>query len=253
MLFMSSIAAKLLARDSTRIGVVYDHYARGLTIQEIASQIGHTNTTNVVENVRVIEAMTLGSPATVDLTDRETAYLLAFINRWSSEMPPEIVSWSKVAAKHLGDLSKYFPQGNIPTDSIVLEVGLFSDSNKPHEDSSSNMISHRPGIYAYSYPSLITASTFRDEDPLIKIGASKDLQKRIINQASKTEVPEDLMLLWTLECESQEEAFLLESNVHALLRLFGHWRKTAESGSEWFQINLVTLQKLTDIILGKTL
>ena len=248
---MSSIAAKLLSRDSTRIGVVYDHYARGLTIQEIASKIGHTNTTNVVENVRVIEAMTLGVPTTSELTDRETAYLVAFINRWSAEMPSEIVSWSKVAAKHLGDLSKYCPQGNIPTDSIVLEAGLSSDRDNFQEESSSNKISHRPGIYAYSYPSLVTASTFRDEDPLIKIGASKDLQKRISDQASKTEVPEDLMLLWTLECDSQKEAFLLESNVHSLLRLFGHWRKTAESGSEWFQVNLVTLQKLTDIILGK--
>lgn len=132
-----------------------------------------------------------------------------------------------------------------------MEAGLSSDRDNFQEESSSNKISHRPGIYAYSYPSLVTASTFRDEDPLIKIGASKDLQKRISDQASKTEVPEDLMLLWTLECDSQKEAFLLESNVHSLLRLFGHWRKTAESGSEWFQVNLVTLQKLTDIILGK--
>ena len=249
---MSSIAAKLLARDSTRIGVVYDHYSRGLSIQEIAREIGHTNTTNVIENIRVIEAMTLGVPTTSELTDRETAYLLAFINRWSKEMPSEIVSWSKVAAKHLGDLGKYFPQGSIPTDSIVLEVESTHENVTAHEASHNSMASHRPGIYAYSYPSLVTASTFRDEDPLIKIGASKDVQKRVSDQASKTEVPEDLMLLWTLECDSQEEAFLLEANVHALLRLFGHWRKTAESGSEWFQVNLITLQKLTDIILGNS-
>lgn len=246
---MSSIAARLLAKDPTRIGEVYRLYADGKTQAEICEVLGHSNPTNVIENIRVIETMVTGIPETTELTEKEKAYLVMFINRWNAELPDEIVNWGAKAEVALGNLGEYLPSSNHTpkvnsTPSPMQELSAI-------ESASVDEVDEVPGVYAYSYPSLITSASFREESPLLKIGASSNLKKRVSQQASKTEVPEDLVLLWSIEAPSKEDAFLLETHLHALLRLFGKWRKTSESGSEWFQIDVITLRKLTDIVIGE--
>jgi hypothetical protein len=203
---------------------------------------------NVTENVRVIDSMLKGSPATTELTDKETAYLVAFIARWAPELPDAVVQWGKTASDHLGDLSAYFP--NSRSSTRAQEVKTLSAETKIRPSAVKVEAGNHPGVYAYSYPSLIAAASFRDAAPLIKIGASSNVEARISTQYSRTEVPENLVLLWAFDAPTTEDAFLLETNIHALLRLFGKWRKTAESGSEWFEVSVPTLESLVKIIVG---
>jgi len=232
---MSQLAERLLEKDTQRLGRIYRLHKDGKTLEDIRRALSHENPTNVLENLNVIKAMLEGKN-TSELNKNETGYLALFIDRNRKEFPEAVVEWADQAIESLGGKSTILSPNN--------------NQSKPFTPSP--IKNGSPGIYAYSYPSLVTSSGFRSEDPLVKIGASGySLEERLTRQSSQTEVPEDLMVLWTFPTTDKAEAFLLEQNVHRLLRLFGRWRKTAESGSEWFQVSIETLDELVKIIMGE--
>ncbi|WP_243224560.1 GIY-YIG nuclease family protein [Microbacterium sp. CIAB417] len=95
------------------------------------------------------------------------------------------------------------------------------------------------GVYAYSYPTHIESKN-EDKRFLIKIGRGIDMKARVGQQARRTEVPEDLVLLRTYPSTNPVE---LERKVHQHFKDKGQHHKTTYGGSEWFRVSLSELDE----------
>lgn len=78
---------------------------------------------------------------------------------------------------------------------------------------------------------------------LLKIGATKDLSKRIADQRRKTEVPEDLTLVRRFPCD---DPFYYENAIHNILKMAGCQHQSSTGGEEWFETTTEHLDAIAD-------
>jgi len=219
----SEILKHLETRDETRLWSVYERLQRGLSADEIASEL-EVSTSNFVWNAsRMINALIEGrlpSAPSVALQSERAYRRLLREGSWTDEA-------RRYLQHNLTELE------NLGSNAAARQVEDEQAHIKTELAESKNL----HGIYVYALPHYLRypfdASSGRT---LMKVGHSEsDPIKRFRNQVRTTALPEEPVLLRIYRVPEQQASADIEGRFHRLLEAADHSRNTARTaGREWF-------------------
>jgi hypothetical protein len=214
--------ARVLEQDGSRLGEVYRCNQRGLTADQIATELGVATSNFVWNYTRIATALLEGDLPSAPTMALHTARKFRTILQ-SVELS---AAARQVVESNLAELERR------AKDETAREVEVRKAQLQTEQAESQN----EPGIYVYALPHYLRYPF--DEDSgrtLMKVGRSdSDVITRFRNQTRTTALPEEPILLRIYRTDATATG-PIEANFHALLEAADHSRSVARTaGREWF-------------------
>lgn len=221
-----------LETDESRVGEVYDALNRGLTPDEIATELG-VETSNFVWNYkRSIDALLEGDLPTAPSVALQTARRFRTLLRRTR--------LSEAARAYVDNAATELERrANDETARVV-------EARRAKEQTERAEARNEAGIYVYALPHYLRYPYDPDTGrTLMKVGRSdSDVIIRFRQQTRTTALPEEPVLLRIYRTDGAGTTEV-ESSFHRLLEAADHFRSVARSaGREWF---LTTTRFLDEI------
>jgi hypothetical protein len=265
--------SRLLRMREDFIGTVYALNDDGYTVEEIATEIGHKNTSSTKNFLDAISYL-LGDADPQRSKALEQAKYRA--KEWLKYYESGEQALSTETVKHLETILATTLQGTtapklpasqkktvlndlmgkasrtVSTKNSAMEALLSraqastSDLDTQHTSvDTQDTAGTVTGVYVYSYPMYVSTN---GHECLLKVGASTvDVYQRVADQQRNTEVPEDLVLL-RIYPVSSAQALAVEEKFHKLLSAFGAHASSTTGGTEWFRTSLSALDTIADVL-----
>ena len=233
---VDKLLREAIIADGRFIGEVYLLLEEGLTAQEIAQRKGHKNTASSENFVEALQVL-LGKRSIHSLKPSSKIQCIHTAQRILSK------SFNSELNKHLEGL---LTQSGHP--SLNIKKGKYEIvSDEIDQDFIEVQDITGAGVYVYSYPSYLKSLSTNNSElcALYKIGASKNVGKRVDFQRRNTEVPEDLVLV---RFYPTEDPFTAEKKIHEVLSLAGLRNQSISGGVEWFKCDIKLIDSLAGLL-----
>lgn len=212
---------EFIQKDQSRLGQVYLCRERGLTADQIASELGVATSGFVSNYSRTIRALVDGELPTAPTLAIATARTFRRLLRdddWSPEAHRYLV-------RNMAELER------LASDESARLVEVEQAKAQTERAESENA----PGVYVYALPHYLRYPYDKSGRTLMKVGRSdSDVIQRFRNQTRTTALPEEPILLRIYKTEPQSSGDA-EVRFHRLLEAADHHRSIARSaGREWF-------------------
>lgn len=228
---------ELISTNEGRLGEVYRLTERGLTPEQIATELNVATVGFVYAYRYYTQAALIGKPTTGSALRRQTVSALnSLLRRGRGVLSPEalaVLQANKAAVEAAGaDVD--------PTAEAKADI-----EDKYAAVNTLNALNRVAGIYAFSYGWYLESPVDAERgNTLIKVGLAADVAERIRSYASgvRTHMPEPLVLIRVYPTDDRNLAET-EKTFHELLDTAGHANprrsgtSKREVGKEWFLTN----------------
>lgn len=210
-----------IRNDQSRLGEVFLARERGLTREQIATELGVATSGFVSNYTRTIRSLVDGElPAAPTLASGTARTFRRFLKDGD---------WSPAAHKYLERNMEELERR--ASDEAARTVEAEQAKAQTERAESENA----PGVYVYALPHYLRYPYDKSGRTLMKVGRSdSDVIQRFRNQTRTTALPEEPILLRIYRTERQTSADA-EERFHRLLEAADHHRSVAKTaGREWF-------------------
>jgi hypothetical protein len=223
-----------LEQDLSRLGEVYRGLERGLSAEQIATEL-HVSTSNFVWNYgRILAALLEGDLPTATTVALAAARKVRALLR---------LAWRQDVRTYLEtNLVELERRANDETARVV-------EVQRAQQQTVRAEARNEPGIYVYALPHYLRYPFDPDTGrTLMKVGRSdSDVIIRFRSQTRTTALPEEPILLRIYRTNGATSA--VESSFHRLLEAADHTRSIARTaGREWFVTSTRFLDEIARVL-----
>ncbi|WP_326547817.1 GIY-YIG nuclease family protein [Mycolicibacterium sp. ND9-15] len=209
-------------RDATRLWPVYEGLQKGLSAEQIATELEVSTFTFVWNYSQTLNALTNGklpSSPSMALASARTFRRLLREGDWSEET-------RKYLQHNMNELQ------TVADNEAARKVEDEQAQIKTELAEAKNV----PGIYVYALPHYLRYRFDASGRTLMKVGHSEsDPIRRFRNQVRTTALPEEPILLRIYRVPEGRSSAGVEGQFHRLLEAADHYRSVARTaGREWF-------------------
>jgi hypothetical protein len=209
-------------RDSTRLWPIYEGTQRGLSAEEIATELEVSTSTFVWNYSQTLNALLVGklpSSPSMALASARTFRRLLREGSWSDQTR----NYLQHNMDELQGIADNEAARQVEDEKAQIKTELAESKNVP-------------GIYVYALPHYLRYRFDSSGRTLMKVGHSEsDPIKRFRNQVRTTALPEEPILLRIYGIPEGRSSAEIERQFHRLLESADHYRSvTRTAGREWF-------------------
>lgn len=189
-------------------------YVERITERELAKRLGHANALRVNTGRRAIEAI---------FGERELERLGYTACR---DVHKAVRHWLKIHPLMSVETRTYLTTLEEKTNQ---QLKAYDIKRRKQKEAGSEPIVVS-GVYVYTYPAYLN-----DREPLLKIGATNNLNSRIRDQQNTTAMPQPPIVVLRFQTD---DPFYYERQIHAVLTEAGLHYRTGTGAKEWFKTTI---------------